>query len=500
MRAGLGEVQDPRNFRVDNGRVRWRRAAHAAATRRKLFAHNPRRIVKREEIRVPARHRADGQKPHVIGRVEPEARIANNQRIAAIRILTGEEAVLRRTGVSVGDLILDQFCGIGIRYLHPVAGNQHRHRVGVPGAGVLATLERPVHAVGVRLHPIDVDAPRIRDRLAQGEYIIVLRAVGVVALVLVVVGPVFVFGRGGVVGDRLRPKALRIVPCAMGFDRLADVPGHVSDVRLSNLDHLDMLQLIERAGVVVRKDELAANLSISRKRVGRRIEVNAAHNHVRLFGQVSSGGRCTLPVLRRDDRFGAEEFHKLAGEVDDRRVPRRFRPEHLERPAARRTRSHINAWRHRSVRRDPFERERTANLRIDDLVDVVEDELSLFRLVGAVFGVGGVPVDLEAFGWLDRIAQPHLGLDALHAEARLGGDERVAVKSWRAGLRNGRGAVLSRHHRAEHRRHRSDAVRLEPSVLRRIGRVANDRRAGHGERVARRRRTPRNACHQRPRA
>ena len=146
--------------------------------------------------------------------------------------------------------------------------------------------------------------------------------------------------------------------------------------------------------------------------------------------------------------------------------------------------------------RDPVERERTADLRIDNLVDVVEDELGFFRLVRAVFGVGGVPVDVETGGRFNRIAQPNLGLDALHAEARLGGGKRVAVKSRRAGLRNGRFFCIGR---TEHGRHRRDAVRRKPNVLRSVGRIANDRRARHGKRVARRRRTPRHADHQHPR-
>ena len=194
MRAALRQVQDPRHGRVDLRSVSFSRSLDAPAARRELLAHVPFLCGKREEIRVFPRHGADGQEPHIVGGGEFEAGISHLAHIVGIRDFRLEKPVLRRIGLPVRSLVLDQFGSVDGWDLHAVPRHEDWYRVRVPAARILAALERPAHAVRVVLHPIDVEPPGGVRRVAQREHVVVLGTVGVGALVLVVVGAEFILG------------------------------------------------------------------------------------------------------------------------------------------------------------------------------------------------------------------------------------------------------------------------------------------------------------------
>ena len=245
VRPGLGKVDHAGHAQVDVRLVAPSRPGFAAGSRHQLLADVPRGHFKREEVGVRARDGADGQEPDVVRRSELEAGIANFRRRRELFCRRGEHVVLRGARVSVRDLVLVERRRVGVRYLHRIARDEDRNRVCVPRAAVLAALERPAHAVCVLLHPVYVDSPRRIGSLAQREDAVVLRAVRIEALVLVVVrAELVLLRRRGGRGDGRRPQALRGVARSVRCDRLAYVALHLHDVRLADLDDLNVLQRI----------------------------------------------------------------------------------------------------------------------------------------------------------------------------------------------------------------------------------------------------------------
>ena len=244
VRPGFGEVEEAWDVEVDFGIVAACGAGDAAAAQGEFAADGPLGGFEREEVRVLARNGADREEPDVVGRSELKARTAHLSRRREQVVRSSKHAALGRTGVAVRRLVLVERRRVGVGDLHRIAGDEHGHRVRVPGAAVLAALERPAHAVGILFHPIDVDAPRRVGSLTQREDAVVLRAVGIKSLVLVVVGTVFILLRRSRARryDWRRPETLRGVSCSMGGDRLADMPRHLHDVRLADFDDLDVLE------------------------------------------------------------------------------------------------------------------------------------------------------------------------------------------------------------------------------------------------------------------
>ena len=200
---------------------------------------------------------------------------------------------------------------------------------------------------------------------------------------LVVVGAelVLLCRRGRRRRYRRRPKPLRGVARPVRGYLLTDVALHLDYVRLTDLYDLDVLQRVERAGVVVREDELPADAAVRGERVRRRVEVHALDHDVRLDHGIAAGVLYPLAALDLYQLVGSEELHELPGEVDRRSVPGRLGPEHLQRPAARRAGRDVGAVRRRAFEADPPEDEASAGLDIHALADVVEDELGLLCLV-----------------------------------------------------------------------------------------------------------------------
>ena len=415
-----------------------------------------------------------------------------------------------------------------------VAGDE-QSGVRTPVRRVLAALERPLHAVRIRLHPVHVDAPRRVLCVPQREHHAVLRRIGVAPPVLVVVVAELVVRRGGVVDGR-GDESVGVVPGDVGLYRLADDGVHGLHRRFAHLHDLKVLERRVRAGVVVGEDELSGQLPQGRKRLGLGIVVDALHDDVRLGYALSADVARTLPVLGYDERTGAVELHEPAGERDHRRVPRALRPEHPVRASLDVAGDDVRHVVRRAARHDPAEGEVAARLHVDGQAPVVEDELSPLRRVRGVLFPCRVPVD--ALRRRQRVAEPQLRLDALDGEAGDGLLKREPLQA--RGVRGGAVArsdsdeVGDRHavgdgfvydgvppmtragrivlldqppldfrqrvdascvvaDRRERRRNARDGVRGEPGVPRRVRRIAHDRRRRHGECVVPRRDCSRHA-------
>ena len=189
-------------------------------------------------------------------------------------------------------------------------------------------------------------------------------------------------------------------------------------------------------------------------------------------------------ALDLDKAVGTEESDELAGEVDGRGVPGSFRPEHLERPSARRAGGDVRAFRRGAVQTDPLEHDAASGLDVDALVDVVEDKVRLFTGVGEVTLVRRVPVNIRRRR--QNVAEPDFWLDALHAEARFRGGERIALETRR---RRGGDATD-----AECRRDSGDVVAREPRILLDCARPPNRRSPRNRERIGWRRIAKRRDC------
>ena len=128
-----------------------------------------------------------------------------------------------------------------------------------PVAGVLVNLEGPIDLHVVGLHPVNLHVPWGVDRWAERIDVAVLWAVGILALVLVVVVAAVVRG-SDVCG--LRSESGGVEAAAVWLEGASDLALHAVHCRAAYLDGLDGQQALVGAGVVVGHHDLPLELSV----------------------------------------------------------------------------------------------------------------------------------------------------------------------------------------------------------------------------------------------
>ena len=272
MSAGIFHRQHAGDGRIDDGAVFFGRTGNTAAARRQLHADGPLFLFKGEETLVFARNGAHREKPYIVGPGKFEA--GESDFVFGRKFLRGgpENVILRRAGMTVGKLIFDEFHHVVVCKLDTFAGDENRDGVRVPCTGVLAALERPTDSERVRFHPVYINAPGSIRCVAQGEKRIMLGAVRILPFVLIVVISEFIVLGGMIdVYDRRRPETVGRISRTMRFDGCADIAFHVVHIGFAHLDHLQKLQFVKRAGIVVGENKLPADPAVCAERAGGRV-------------------------------------------------------------------------------------------------------------------------------------------------------------------------------------------------------------------------------------
>ena len=310
-------------------------------------------------------------------------------------------------------------CG-GRRGRSPSHSAAHKdRRVLRPVARVLVKLERPVDLHLVPFHPVHFHVPGAFRRGAERIDVSVLGAVGVVALMLVVVVAAVVCrfhvrGLGAEAGD--------VVAASVRLEGAADLAMHTVDHRTAHLHHLDVQEAVERAGIVVGHHYLPLELPVGVEHLRGRVNVESADDHVGDDLRHAGDDIGDAAVADREDVVVAEELDELAGEVDARAVVGMVRPVDAARTPRAREGDSVGHRPVRSAGELPREAHRAALRGEDAVIVLVEDELvALILGKRKVGGVGGRPVD--AVRRLDDVRQVVVGLGALERETRLGGGE-----------------------------------------------------------------------------
>ena len=348
---------------VAGGRERPRRAGDRAAAKAQLGADGDRLLLEREVLGVGAQDRMERDEPDVVVDRELQERPA----------LVGrpERAVgLHGAGVALGVLVAHQRRREGVgdvdraaRVAVLVAADEHG---GVlrPVALVLVELERPLDEHLVGLHPVHLRVPAAADGGAQREDGAVLRAVGMLALVLVEVVAAVVRGLddGGA-----RAQAGGRVAAAVGLELAADLARHRVHDGAADLDRLHVQEALEGACVVVGHHDLPLQLAVGVEHLGRRVVVEAGDDAVREDLGHAGGLVRVDAVGRLHELVGAVELHELAAQVDRRAVVGVVRPVDAARAAGAAGRDDVGHLDRAAVLEDPREPDRSAERGVDAL-------------------------------------------------------------------------------------------------------------------------------------